>query len=110
MYAEVGGRSSDISFQSCRHGMLGGSTVQDNKNRIRAFVSENFLFGEDSDIGDDTSLLEQGIIDSTSILEIVAFLEEEFDVEVADEELIPENFDSISALTAFLERKSAAAA
>jgi acyl carrier protein len=87
----------------------GGQTVDDNKSRIRAFIEENFLFGEE-DVSDDTSLLDQGLIDSTSILEIVGYLEEEFGVEVADEELVPDNFDSISALSGFLERKLAAAA
>lgn len=83
--------------------------MSDNKSRIRAFIEENFLFGGEA-VADETSLLEGGLIDSTSILEIVGFLEEEFGVSVADDELVPENFDNIAALAAFLERKLAAAA
>ena len=78
--------------------------MSDNKSRIRAFIEENFLFGDET-VDDDTSLLDQGLIDSTSILEIVGFLEEDFGVTVADDELVPENFDSIDALASFLERK-----
>jgi len=54
---------------------------------------------------DDTSFLEEGIIDSTGVLELVTFLEEEFEIEVNDEELIPENLDSINNVTAYLEGK-----
>ena len=83
--------------------------MSDNISRIRAFIEENFLFGDES-VDDDTSLLDQGLVDSTSILEIVGFLEEDFGVSVGDDELVPENFDNIAALGAFLERKLAAAA
>ena len=75
------------------------------RDRVRAFVVENFLFGEDEGLKDDTSLLEEGIIDSTGILELVSFLEEEFTISVEDEELIPENLDSINYVVSYLERK-----
>jgi acyl carrier protein len=80
--------------------------VEDNKNRIRTFIEENFLFGAE-DVTDETSLLDEGFIDSTSVLEIVGFLEEEFALSVKDEELVPENFGSIANLSAYLERKLA---
>ena len=83
--------------------------MSDNKSRIRAFIEESFVFGEET-VEDDTSLLDRGLVDSTSILEIVGFLEEQFGVAVADEELVPEHFDSIAALSAFLDKKLAAAA
>jgi len=75
------------------------------KGKIRAFIVENFLFGNDANLEDNTSFLEEGIIDSTGILELVSFLEEEFSITVDDEELIPENLDSINNVTAYLERK-----
>ena len=75
------------------------------KIKIRQFIVENFLFGEDNGLNDDTSFLDEGIIDSTGILELVSFLEEEFSISVEDEELIPENLDSIVNVVAYLERK-----
>ena len=79
--------------------------MSDNKTKIREFISENFLFGEANGLKDDTSFLEEGIIDSTGVLELVNFLEEEFSITVDDEELIPENLDSINNVTAFLVGK-----
>ena len=79
--------------------------MSDNKSKIRAFIIENFLFGNDDGLKDDTSFLEEGIIDSTGVLELVTFLEEDFDITIDDEELIPENLDSINNVTTYLERK-----
>ena len=75
------------------------------KDKIREFVVENFLFGKDNGLKDDTSFLDEGIIDSTGILELVSFLEDEFGIAVEDEELIPENLDSIANVTTYLEKK-----
>ncbi len=75
------------------------------KDKIRQFIVEEFLFGDDNGLKDDTSFLDEGIIDSTGILELVGFLEEEFSISVEDEELIPENLDSIMNVVAYLERK-----
>ena len=72
---------------------------------IREFVVANFLFGEEGKLGDDTSFLESGIIDSTGLLELVGFLEERFGIRVADEELVPENLDSLSNISAYLAGK-----
>ena len=77
------------------------------KTRIKNFIIENFLFGNANGLQDDTSFLEEGIIDSTGVLELVTFLEEDFGIQVDDEELIPENLDSIDNVTAYLERKIA---
>ncbi|MCD4722484.1 MAG: acyl carrier protein [Desulfobacula sp.] len=74
------------------------------KNKIKAFIIENFLFGEDNDLKDDTSFLEEGIIDSTGVLELVEYLEEEFDIEIDDEDMIPENLDSLNNLEQFLKK------
>ena len=72
---------------------------------IRQFIVENFLFGDDGNLKEETSFLESGIIDSTGILELVSFLEEKFEISVADEELVPENLDSIANVVAYLQKK-----
>ena len=74
--------------------------------KIRNFIIENFLFGDSSNgLKDTDSFLENGIIDSTGVLELVSFLEENFGIEVADEELIPENLDSIANVVNYLQNK-----
>jgi len=80
-------------------------SMNDLKAKIRGFIVENFLFGNEDGVKDDTSFLDEGIIDSTGILEMVSYLEEEFGISVADEELVPENLDSINNVVAYLERK-----
>jgi acyl carrier protein len=72
---------------------------------IRNFIVENFLYGQDDGFGDDISFLEKGIIDSTGILELVTFVEDKFAITVEDEELIPDNFDSLGKLSSFVVRK-----
>jgi acyl carrier protein len=74
---------------------------------LRRFIGENFMFQEDpQSLSDDASFLETGIIDSTGVLELVCFLESTFGIEVADEEMLPENLDSIRAVTAYVTRKT----
>lgn len=76
------------------------------QSEIRNFVAENFLFGEDPEsLQNDDSFLETGIIDSTGVLELVAFIEDQYDVEVDDDELVPDNLDSINRLIDFIESK-----
>jgi len=82
--------------------------LSETKETIKTFIVENFLFGSEDGLKDETSFLEEGIIDSTGILELVTFLEEEFSITIEDEELVPENLDSINNVTTFLERKIAA--
>ncbi len=77
------------------------------KDKLREFIIENFLFGEADGLKDETSFLDEGIIDSTGILEVVDFLEEEFGIEVDDEELIPENLDSLKNLEVYVAKKQA---
>ncbi len=75
-------------------------------SRVRTFIEENFLFRSDvSDLADADSLLENGVMDSVGILELVAFLETEFAIQMSDAEIVPENLDSIAAIAAFVERK-----
>ncbi len=79
--------------------------MSDAKKKIKDFIVENFLYGSAESLQDDTSFLEEGIIDSTGVLELVEFLEEEFEISVDDEELIPENLDSINNVATYLEKK-----
>ena len=79
--------------------------MSETRDKIRDFIVENFLFGSDDGLEDNISFLDEGIIDSTGILELVDFLEEEFGIAVEDEELVPENLDSIKNVTEYLERK-----
>lgn len=75
------------------------------KDKLRGFVIENFLFGQPLELTDDDSLQEAGIIDSTGVLELVTWLESSFGVTVGDDELLPENLDSINRLIRFLQEK-----
>ncbi|MBD3320291.1 MAG: acyl carrier protein [Chitinivibrionales bacterium] len=72
---------------------------------VKQFVVDNFLFGDDSKLQNDTSFLESGIIDSTGILEVITFIEETYDIKVEDEEMLPENLDSLNNISAFITRK-----
>ena len=76
--------------------------------KIRAYIAENFLFGEADQLAVTDSFLDKGIIDSTGILEIIMFLEEQFGIKVADSEMLPENLDSIGNIVNFITRKSGA--
>ena len=76
-----------------------------NAEIIRCYIVENFLFGDDSDLEDDTSFLDEGILDSTAALELVAFIEKEFSITIDDEEVVPENLDSIINIANFLKKK-----
>ncbi len=77
----------------------------DNSSKVREFVVENFLFGDGGVLKEDTSFMEEGIIDSTGILELVFFLEETFSISIEDDELVPENMDSLQNISRFIDRK-----
>ncbi len=79
--------------------------MNDAKEVIRSFVVENFLFGEANGLTDDTSFLEEGIIDSTGVIELIDFLERTFSIKCEDEEIVPENLDSIVNVANFLQTK-----
>jgi acyl carrier protein len=79
------------------------------QHEVRKFIVDNFMFGiADVQLSPDDSLIEKGLIDSTGILELIAFIEATYGISVADGELLPENLDSITALTRFIERKTKA--
>jgi acyl carrier protein len=81
--------------------------MADTVAKIRKFIFDNFLFDADEgDLQNDSSFLDQGIIDSTGVLELVEWLEDEYGLSVEDEELIPENLDSVNNLADFISRKT----
>jgi len=79
------------------------------EQEVRSYILENYLFtDEDSALSNSDSFLEKGILDSTGILEVIYFIEDEYEIKVADEEMIPENLDSVERLVAYIGRKQAA--
>ncbi len=72
---------------------------------IHEFIVENFLFGDGEQLTNETSFLDSGIIDSTGILELITFLEETYNIKIEDDELIPENLDSLNSVAKFIEQK-----
>lgn len=79
-------------------------------DQVRRFILENYLFTDDaSQLGLDDSLLGRGIVDSTGMLEIILFIEEQLGVKVADSEMIPENLDSVNRIAAFVTSRRKAA-
>ena len=82
--------------------------MQLTENDIRKFVIENFLFGrDDGSLKADTSFLDNGIIDSTGVMELVMYVEKTGGIKVEDNELDPQNFDSVSRLAKFIASKQA---
>jgi len=81
--------------------------VEKVKENLRTFLITNFLFNEDFSYSDDDSFLEKGIIDSTGILELIEHLEDTYSISIKDDELIPENLDSMNRVDAFISRKLA---
>lgn len=80
--------------------------VSETKQKLRSYILENYLFTDDeSALNDEDSLLDLGIIDSTGIMELIVYLEQDFDIKVKDEEMIPENLDSIENLSAYISQK-----
>ena len=77
------------------------------EEKIKKFINQTFLRGGEANPGlkNDTSFLEKGIVDSTGVLELVTFIEETFSIKVEDEELVPENLDSVNNLVDFVSRK-----
>lgn len=78
----------------------------DVRTEVRNFIVDNFMMGMgDGELADRDSLLDKGIVDSTGVLELVGFLEETFGIQVADEELVPENLDSVEKIAAYIKTK-----
>jgi acyl carrier protein len=84
--------------------MKDAKTIADS---LRSFILENYLFTDDQNaLGNGDSFLERKILDSMGILELAHYLKEKFGVEVEDQELVPENLDSVNNLVAFIQRKT----
>ncbi|HFE37093.1 MAG TPA: acyl carrier protein [Gammaproteobacteria bacterium] len=77
------------------------------EQKVRGYILESFLFtDDDSALNNADSLLENGTMDSTGVMEVIHFLEEEFGITVEDEEMVPENLDSVDNIVAFVKRKT----
>ncbi len=90
--------------------MLKTSVASTVEAMIRGYIAESILFSKDGyPYPDETSFLEGGIVDSTNVLELVTFVEERFGISVEDEDILPDNFDSVAKLAAFVRRKAPSA-
>jgi acyl carrier protein len=78
----------------------------DNVNTIKGFIVENFLFGDEGNLKNETDLFRESIVDSTGILELIAFIELTYNFRIDDNEIIQDNFSSINAITKFLQSKT----
>lgn len=76
------------------------------RTEVRDFIKKNFIYSDTKQLNDDESLLGSGVVDSTGVLELIAFLEERFQVKFADNELVADNFDSVTKIVSFIQRKS----
>ncbi len=84
--------------------------ITDIHNELREFVTTNFLFGQDGDLDPHESLVQKGVIDSTGVLELIAYLEERYGIKVGDDEVTPDNLDSLYNICEFTNRKLAKSA
>jgi acyl carrier protein len=80
-------------------------TVQD---QLRDFLLESFYVSDPSELTDDLSLIDSGIVDSTGMLDVILFIEETFDIQVADSETVPDNLETITRIAAYVARKRSA--
>ena len=83
--------------------------MNDLKTSVRKFVVETFLFGQEGGLTDDASFLAGGVVDSTGVIEMVAYLEGTYQIKIPDADLLPENLDSINAIAAYLTKRQAGA-
>jgi acyl carrier protein len=78
----------------------------DTNAKVREFIKDNFMYRDDrEDLADTESLLEAGLIDSTGILELVAFIETEFSIQMADADIVPDNLDSVETIVRYVDGK-----
>lgn len=76
------------------------------EEQLRKYIADNILFsGNGYPHADDTSFLENGIVDSMNVMELAMFVEETFHIKVEDEDIVPDNFDSIQCLSNFVRAK-----
>lgn len=82
--------------------------MTDIQQTISSFITDNLLLGKRVDVANTRSFLEAGIVDSTGVLELVQFLEDTWGIAVKDEEMVPENLDSLESLVKFVGKKTSA--
>ncbi len=83
--------------------------MSEHKEQIRGFIAQNLLFSENGyPHDDDASFLDEGIVDSMGVMELVAFTEENFGITIEDHEITPENFDSVNRLARYISQKTGA--
>jgi acyl carrier protein len=75
------------------------------EDKVRKYIADNILFTNNYPYTDDTSFLENGVVDSMNVMELVAYVEDSFGVDVADSEIVPANFDSVKNLCGYLHSK-----
>jgi len=80
----------------------------DVQARVKQFIVENFYVSDPAELGDETSLITGGYVDSTGMLEVITFLEGEFGIRIRDQEMVPENLETIGRIASFVTRKRAA--
>lgn len=80
------------------------------KDQVRAFILESFYLSDPAELTDDLSLIDSGIVDSTGMLDVILFLETEFDISVHDRETVPENLETLGRIADYVARKRAQAA
>jgi len=80
------------------------------RERVRGYILEAFYVSDPAELTDDVSLIDNGYVDSTGMLEIILFLEGEYAIHIEDQETIPENLETISRIAAFVSRKQPSAA
>jgi acyl carrier protein len=86
------------------------TSTEEIKAAVRKYLADNVLYsGGIEDLGDDSSFLERNLLDSTGVLELVGFIEDHFAVKVGDDEIVPENLDSLGLIAAYITRKRASA-
>ena len=96
-----------VALLHLQQGSGSDGVMTEIERELRSFLAENYVYAdEELSLQGDDSFMEMGLIDSTGVLELVAFLEQRFDMVVGDDELVPENLDSINNLLAFLARRN----
>jgi len=73
--------------------------------KVKDYIEKNFIYDQETNLKVDESLLDNGLVDSTGILEVVSFIEETFSISIEDEEMVPDNLDSVNKIASFIVRK-----
>jgi len=107
MGVEARGERQNGSERCCGHNRREGDFEMDIQTRVRTYIRENFFLGDDTPLGATQSLIDSGVVDSTGIMELVLFLEETYGFQIRDEEMLPQNLDTLENIARFVERKTA---